>query len=456
MHELEVNESHVIKYRDDETVTVTPIDANHCPGAAMFLFEGHFGRILYTGDFRYAGPMLYDTTLDSLCGSNVDVLYLDNTFCDPRCVFPPREDAVVEMLRIIKSHPDARIKIGLRSLGKEVILVALARGTDEWIGVSKERFDILEMLHFANVFKFSSSCRIQVVMTSEITVRSMTNWNQQQETIAMIPTGLGVTLPCHTFPQRDDVHVVPYSDHSSYEELQQFVSLIKPRKIYPILGPNMKDRVARSLPNRADMSCFQVHVRDADQLPIESSSLDATSERQASANSSYSIGVDDSATETTRSKTTKKDKQKNFTFRKKEQMGVVFTSSQSPVKRAENVGEQPTVIAADSTCINTEHNEGDCEPNSLLPPKVTCLDPVVCDTTSDRSTKEEQQCEQTQQQDSVRFPVGDKSFVNTDNTAAVRQVASAVNLASLDSEWMLQLLQPLISQEADKIISERQ
>ena len=33
-------------------ITVTVFDANHCPGAAMFLFEGFFGSVLYTGDFR--------------------------------------------------------------------------------------------------------------------------------------------------------------------------------------------------------------------------------------------------------------------------------------------------------------------------------------------------------------------------------------------------------------------
>ena len=55
--ELELNSPallHVTSPRSHTQVniTVTAIDANHCPGSAMFLFEGYFGRILYTGDFR--------------------------------------------------------------------------------------------------------------------------------------------------------------------------------------------------------------------------------------------------------------------------------------------------------------------------------------------------------------------------------------------------------------------
>ena len=111
--ELEVGESRVLHVDcpgERVTVSVTTLDANHCPGSAMFIFEGYFGRILYTGDFRCAPcspvewkaflsplpppPSRYSPEMDSLpvlkhC-SPVDVLYLDNTYCDTSCKFPSR------------------------------------------------------------------------------------------------------------------------------------------------------------------------------------------------------------------------------------------------------------------------------------------------------------------------------------------------------------------------------
>ena len=51
---INAGESVVVALDDTgtENMTVTAIDANHIPGALMFLFEGYFGTILHTGDFR--------------------------------------------------------------------------------------------------------------------------------------------------------------------------------------------------------------------------------------------------------------------------------------------------------------------------------------------------------------------------------------------------------------------
>ena len=38
--DLEMNQAHVMKLDDNETFNVTLLDANHCRGAVMYLFEG--------------------------------------------------------------------------------------------------------------------------------------------------------------------------------------------------------------------------------------------------------------------------------------------------------------------------------------------------------------------------------------------------------------------------------
>lgn len=51
IHPLELDQSHLLPMDDigKEKLTVTLIDANHCPRSVMFLFEGYFGTVLYTG-----------------------------------------------------------------------------------------------------------------------------------------------------------------------------------------------------------------------------------------------------------------------------------------------------------------------------------------------------------------------------------------------------------------------
>lgn len=242
---MELGEPHLLPLDDigKETMTVTLIDANHCPGAVMFLFEGYFGSILYTGDFRYTPSMLREPGLRT--NTTIDVLYLDNTNCDPNRILPSRKAATQQIKEIIRNHPDYTVVIGLYTLGKESLLVDLALEFKSWVEVSMERMETLRILNLRDVFTTEQGAgRLRVVDQSQISSASIRQWNKEEPTLAIVPT----SRPLISF--HPNVHIVPYSDHSSYQELEDFLSAIKPTSIVPILGHCVPGGLSAFLPHK--------------------------------------------------------------------------------------------------------------------------------------------------------------------------------------------------------------
>ena len=166
--------------RRPELLTVTPLDAGHCPGSLAFLFEGACGRIFHTGDFRREdwcgrGPLLgYDDDDDDddddalddardvrdaldaevepnpppsslpscLTRAPIDLLLLDNTYADPRYRFPPRKVAAAQIATLVRTDDAFRgadVQVGVDALGKEPLLAAIARATGAPVRVTPER-----------------------------------------------------------------------------------------------------------------------------------------------------------------------------------------------------------------------------------------------------------------------------------------------------------------------------
>ncbi|NWW34461.1 DCR1B exonuclease, partial [Panurus biarmicus] len=223
---LEVGQSHVV-----DEVTVTLIDSNHCPGSVMFLFEGAFGTILYTGDFRYTSAMQGEPALR---GRHIDCLYLDNTHCQPQRALPSRALATRQAAHLIRAHPQHHVVIGLYTLGKETLLVDLALEFSTWVVVSPWRLEQMRLLELPDVFTAEEGAGwIRAVDVAEIRWDTLVAWNTLHPTIAIIPTGRPVKV---THP---NIHLIPYSDHSSFAELREFVKWLKPCSVIPIVKGDM-------------------------------------------------------------------------------------------------------------------------------------------------------------------------------------------------------------------------
>ncbi|XP_039218394.1 5' exonuclease Apollo [Crotalus tigris] len=227
---LEVGDSHVVALDEigRKTMTVTLIDANHCPGSVMFLFEGYFGAILYTGDFRYNANMQQNPVLKN--SKLINLLYLDNTNCHPEIILPSQEQATEQIKKLIRDHPDHQVKIGTYNLGKESLLVELAQEFHTWIVVSPQKLELMQLLEIEDVFTSEEGAGwIHAVDFSEICKETITTWNQNHPTIAILPTSRPVKI------KHPNMYVVPYSDHSSFQELLEFVAWLKPCSIIPVV-----------------------------------------------------------------------------------------------------------------------------------------------------------------------------------------------------------------------------
>lgn len=123
--------------------------------------------------------------------------------------------------------------------------MALAMEFKTWIEVSFERMETLKALELPDVFTTDPGAgRIRVVEQSEICSATLHQWNKEQPTLAILPT----SRPLVSF--HHNVHVVPYSDHSSYQELEDFVSALKPTTVVPIVGNHFPGSLSALVPSR--------------------------------------------------------------------------------------------------------------------------------------------------------------------------------------------------------------
>ena len=271
-------------------VRVTALDANHCPGACMFLFEPA-GEVptLHTGDAR-----LTEEALRANMGAMARVrgkcaLILDTTYCSLRYAsFPSQRRVIEDLARVCRaelaSNPKVLILVGTYTIGKEAVFFELARalGTKVYIGANKRRvikcLDLSQEERDVTTSNDKETCLHAVPLGYTRSQKRMEGIlkhykNKFTGIVAICPTGWSLA-PDNTTNATNEMgknseipkawmgpkakpskaaaaksksvvtcrrrgkvvtYSAPYSEHSSYGEMRAFVHWLQPTVVIPFV-----------------------------------------------------------------------------------------------------------------------------------------------------------------------------------------------------------------------------
>lgn len=214
--------------------------------------------------------MRFDSFLTQFIGS--DAVFLDTTYCNPKFAFPSQDesiDYVVSVIDRVGPGGDYTASDSLRGVlflvatyvvGKERILLEIARRCNRKIHVDARKMEVLRVLGYGETGLFTED-----VFESDVHV---VGWNVLGETwpyfrpnfvkmkeimeargyskvVGFVPTGWTYEVKRNKFAVRTkdsfEIHLVPYSEHSNYDELREYVKLLKPKRVIPTVGLDVEN-----------------------------------------------------------------------------------------------------------------------------------------------------------------------------------------------------------------------
>lgn len=285
--------------------TLQFVDANHCPGAAQALFtqpeaeaaaEGRAGkprRYVHCGDMRACEAMHTDAALRAFVGC--DAVFLDTTYAAPKHTFPPQGESIEYCAHVVEEAlrrpPEERplVLVCAYSIGKERILLEIARRCGVRIGVDRRRMATLrkidlskeELGHFVEEDwgrrdggdeedeekdELSPSALTTATGDAPVRIVSMNtlgrnfpyfqpDWSScdmaaqavgARGVLGILPTGWNYNKKKGAFNVVENgnhaIHLVSYSEHSSFDELRSYVRFMRPAALMPTVFSDNRDR----------------------------------------------------------------------------------------------------------------------------------------------------------------------------------------------------------------------
>lgn len=256
IHAHELNEPFYIN-----NIRVTFYDANHCPGAVIILLElPNFMRYLHTGDFRACPEM---EKIHDLNCAPIDCCYLDTTFCDASKTFPSQDEVIKNAVSVcryaLERTPRTLIVCGSYCIGKEKVFLAVAEALELKVWASKAKRGYFSCIQDprldAVLVDDQHEAKIHVLPLKSLWKRGMREYLEKHyehfdAIVALRPSGWEYRRNKHMVPEVEGniaIYPVPYSEHSSYDDLERFIRWFRPRRIIPTV--NMGDPIKRGQMN---------------------------------------------------------------------------------------------------------------------------------------------------------------------------------------------------------------
>ncbi|KAI1341139.1 hypothetical protein F5Y15DRAFT_25527 [Xylariaceae sp. FL0016] len=142
----------VIELRPSQFIRVTLLDANHCIGAVMFLFEADGKAVLYTGDMRCEARLITTITqnpsmIEYSSGlKTLDKIYLDTSILkDYR--LPTKAEGLCELIDKVSKYPENTLfHFSAWTYGYEEVWIALSKALNTKIHVDQYKMDVYRSL----------------------------------------------------------------------------------------------------------------------------------------------------------------------------------------------------------------------------------------------------------------------------------------------------------------------
>ena len=287
LHPLGLNTPTVIE-SNGRPIHVTLIDANHCPGAVMFLFQVGKRNILHVGDFRWnKSVMLSSPPIKSLSVQQpqLDEIFLDTTYCDEKYCLPSQEVAIKAAVEVAKKEvQESKQKkenllflFGAYTIGKERMFLSVAEALGSKVYVDTQRYRILSALEWpderlAMLTTKKDESNIWIVPMGHLNMKKMPEYltglskaknpvRTFDRVVGFRPTGWSNTTGNSIVTTRRSgtklaVHSVPYSEHSSFPELLECIQTLKPKKIIPTVSVSKSEQQVNLL-----LRCLKMRQR---------------------------------------------------------------------------------------------------------------------------------------------------------------------------------------------------